>query len=136
MVAYSFKAQFEEPIRLLAKRQTVRGDRKRHARPGEDIQLYRSMRTRHCAKILTPDPVCLDVRPISIGLGGPQLISDMEVDGCRLNDDDIEAFAIADGFGAHSFADGHARLRMGLFWYEHHPLLARFDGYVIRWEPR
>ena len=57
MVAYSFKSQFEEPIVAREKRQTVRGFRKRHARPGEPIQLYVGMRTRNCRKILTPDPI-------------------------------------------------------------------------------
>jgi len=35
MVAYSFRARFREPILVGAKRQTIRADRKRHARPGE-----------------------------------------------------------------------------------------------------
>lgn len=45
MVAYSFQKRFVEPIRSGRKRQTIRADRKRHARPGEVLQLYSGMRT-------------------------------------------------------------------------------------------
>jgi len=51
MVAYSFKAQFREPILAGTKRQTIRADRKRHARLGEALQLYTGMRTRQCKLI-------------------------------------------------------------------------------------
>ena len=51
MVAYSFKARFAEPILAGTKLHTVRAPRKRDARPGEELQLYRGMRTRQCALI-------------------------------------------------------------------------------------
>jgi uncharacterized protein YqfB (UPF0267 family) len=51
MVAYSFKARFVEPILAGTKTQTIRADRKRHARPGEDLQLYTAMRTKQCKLI-------------------------------------------------------------------------------------
>ena len=35
VVSYSFKRQFIDPIKRGTKRQTIRADRKRHARPGE-----------------------------------------------------------------------------------------------------
>ena len=135
MVAYSFKAQFEEPIATLQKRQTVRGNRKRHARPGEALQLYAAMRTRHCRKILTPDPICLDVRHIRIGIdsGSRDIITHIEIEGIALDDDEIEAFARDDGFGNALF-EGYARRRMGEFWLRTHPWNA-FLGVVIRWEP-
>lgn len=44
MVAYSFKPRFADPILSKLKRHTLRNDRKRHARPGERIQLYVSQR--------------------------------------------------------------------------------------------
>lgn len=136
MVAYSFKAQFEEPIATRVKCQTVRGERKRHARPGEPIQLYVAMRTKYCRKIITPDPVCIDVRPIDIftSTGHPKLISSIEIAGVKLNDDEIEAFAIADGFGS-ALANGFARQRMGEFWLKNHPWQG-FVGVVIRWKER
>ena len=51
MVAYSFQRQFVDPILSGRKRQTIRAPRagrSRHARPGEQLQLYVGMRTRHC----------------------------------------------------------------------------------------
>jgi len=135
MVAYSFRPQFEEPIITLIKLQTVRANRKRHARPGEPVQLYTGMRTRSCRKLLTPDPICRDVRHIEIGLDSlsPQLIDAIEIEGVALNGDEIEAFAIADGFG--SAAKGFARRRMGEFWCQSYDW-RRFIGVVIRREPR
>lgn len=135
MVAYSFKAQFEKPIAALDKRQTVRGDRKRHARPGEALQLFVGMRTKHCRKILTPDPICLDARHIAIefDLAGSNWITSIEIDGIGLDDDEIEAFALADGFEGKGLFT--ARQRMGAFWRLHHGGQS-FEGVVIRWEPR
>lgn len=135
MVAYSFKAQFAEPIVTLKKRQTVRGDRKRHARPGELLQLYTGMRTKYCRKLLDHDPVCLDVRPVRLILDShhADVITSMWIDGAYLNADEMEAFAIADGFGA-ALADGWALRRMGQFWRQTHEW-NNFSGVVIRWEP-
>lgn len=133
MVAYSFKAQFEEPIATGAKTQTVRGNRARHARPGEALQLYVAMRTRHCRKILTPDPVCIDVRDIEIvfdwNIG---LIARIDIEGVRLSAAEMLAFAIADGFGSDF---GSPLFHMGRFWRDNHGL-EPFSGVVIRWEPR
>ncbi|MGB3317482.1 MAG: hypothetical protein WBA75_00455 [Sphingopyxis granuli] len=135
MVAYSFKAQFAEPIVAGTKRQTVRGDRRRHARAGEAVQLYTAMRTKHCRKILTPDPICVDVRAIEIGISAsdPMIIAECAIDGIRLSDEEIEAFAVADGFSG-ALADGFARRRMGEFWLQNHEWNA-FKGVVIRWGP-
>ncbi len=136
MVAYSFAPQFVEAVSTLKKRQTVRGDRPRHARAGEPVQLYTAMRTKQCRKIVTPDPVCVDVRQIRIDLDSrsPLLITAIEIEGRSLNDREIEEFAVADGFGS-SLAVGFARRRMGEFWVRNHSWSA-FIGWVIRWEPR
>lgn len=136
MVAYSFKAQFAGPIVALEKRQTVRGNRARHARPGEPIQLYTAMRTKHCRKLLDRDPICLDVRPILIDVAPrhPNMIVAIEVDHIRLSDPEMEEFAVADGFGG-SFDDClTAKQRMGWFWFREHGA-GVFNGVVIRWEP-
>lgn len=133
MVAYSFAPQFVQPIAAKTKRQTVRGYRKRHARPGESIQLYTGMRTKHCRKILTPDPVCVDLRHILIAHGSHQPLL-IEIDGRTLHRDEIEEFAIADGFGG-TVPDGFAAARMAEFWLKHHGHRS-FGGVVIRWEPR
>jgi len=135
MVAYSFMAQFAEPIVTLQKLQTVRGNRKRHARPGEPMQLYTAMRTRQCRKLLNVDPICRDVRDIMIGLNSrhPLLIEAISIDGMALDDSEIEDFAVADGFGG-ALAEGFARRRMGEFWVRHHEW-NRFQGVVLRWTP-
>lgn len=135
MVAYSFKAQFAEPIATLKKRQTVRGNRRRHARPGEPLQLYTAMRTKHCRKLLDHDPVCIDVRPIRLILDAshPNVITSLWLDGVYLNATQMEEFAIADGFDA-GLADGWALRRMGHFWRNEHQW-ENFGGVVIRWDP-
>tara|TARA_B100001179_G_scaffold211998_1_gene179646 strand:+ start:1481 stop:1885 length:405 start_codon:yes stop_codon:yes gene_type:complete len=132
MVAYSFKKQFEVAIVAGAKRQTVRADRKRHARPGEALQLYTGMRTKSCRKLLTPDPICLDVRPVEIEFdtAHPSLISKIEVDGFALAKSEAFAFAMLDGFGSSS----GALRRMGEFWLANHGA-EPFSGVVIRWRP-
>jgi hypothetical protein len=136
MVAYSFKAQFEEPIVSLEKRQTVRGHRKRHARPGEPVQLFVAMRTRDCRKLLTPDPICTDVRDIRIEVDLVlRWIVSIEIEGVPLSDAEIEDFAIADGFDDLNFSRGHARSLMGQFWAREHREY-EFSGVVIRWDPQ
>lgn len=76
MVAYSFRARFVVPIEAGTKRQTIRAPRKRHAKPGEEMQLYTGMRTRACRLIRLA--TCLSVWPVSLsmpraGLGGAQI---------------------------------------------------------------
>ena len=52
MVAYSLKPRFIPPILSGAKRQTIRAiSRRRHAIPGETLQLYTGMRTKQCRLI-------------------------------------------------------------------------------------
>lgn len=48
MVAYSFKKRFAVDIYLGTKTHTLRGPRRRHARVGEELQLYTGMRTKSC----------------------------------------------------------------------------------------
>lgn len=62
MVAYSFKRRFAEPILAGAKRQTIRADRRRHARPGEELQLYTGMRTKSCRLIARR--TCVDIQRV------------------------------------------------------------------------
>lgn len=135
MVAYSFAPQFVPAVSTLEKRQTVRSHRKRHALPGEPMQLYTAMRTKHCRKLVTPDPICIDVRHIEIGIDSrsANILTSIEVEGIALSSDEMEAFAVADGFGG-ALATGFALRRMGAFWLDHHEW-SRFVGVVIRWEP-
>lgn len=136
MVAYSFQKPFHDPIRRLEKLHTVRADRPRHARVGEDIQLYGGMRTKYCKKLLTPDPVCTEVIPILIRFAWdtPEMISAIEIGPRKLTESQIEDFAAADGF-AINYPDGTARSRMGHFWHKTHGR-DDFFGLLIRWEPR
>ena len=120
MVAYSFKQQFREPIVAGTKRQTIRKDRKRHARQGEELQLYTGMRTRQCA--LIGRAVCIAAAPIHIHVE----------DGCAFCEhpgiipETMDAFAQADGF-----TDWPA---MRAFWRHEHPDKPVFSGVIIRWK--
>ena len=128
MVAYNFKSAFVDRIHSGSKRQTVRRKGgKRHARPGERVQVYRGLRTRHAKKII-PDPVCIGVDDIVILVDGAaeNHLAFVEINGRRLTPEEIEAFAWADGFlSARHF---------GRFWWATHGA-GQFDGVVIRWEP-
>lgn len=147
MVAYSFKAMFAGQVSALTKRHTIRGDRRRHARPGESVQLYTGMRTRECRKLVDPDPICSRVRPIAIlTVLSPHLdlIGAIVIDGRSLGSEEIERFAQADGFGIEHVGDckmrrlgvpGSARFNMGQFWEETHGTPAVFNGWLIDWEP-
>lgn len=128
MVAYSFQSRFAMPIVLGEKRRTIRANRKRHARPGEPLQLYVGMRTRHCRKIIC-DPVCIAVEPIRI-----QVPDSAYGSFCYWTPMNPAAaatvidgeFAYRDGFG--SVGD------MLAFWLEKHgPGL--FEGVLIQWRP-
>lgn len=137
MVAYSFKACFVPQIATGLKLQTVRADRTRHARPCEPVQLYQGMRTRHCRKIVSPDPICTAVHPIVIEthIFG---ITQIELNGRKLDAEDAEAFAANDGFApqhinALAFMDGTTALRnMARFWQENNGA-GVFRGVVIYW---
>lgn len=145
MVAYSFKSFFAPQIEALTKLQTVRANRKRHARPGEAVQLFAGMRTRACRKLVDPDPICLSVVPIVIAttVMVEEVIASISVAGVPLNREEIEAFAVADGFGIEHVGDtlyrqvgrrGSARANMGAFWAEEHGY-GRFEGVLVKWRP-
>lgn len=146
MVAYSFASPFRDQVATLTKRQTIRGDRRRHARPGEPVQLFAAMRTRACVKLVASDPICTTVVPIEISTSVliDELLAEVVINGMPLHRDEIEAFAAADGFGVDAFGDvrwrtagrkGTARYNMGDWWGEKHGY-GRFSGWLIRWEPR
>lgn len=129
MVAYSFQRRFATPIKLGLKTQTIRGQRNRHARPGELIQLYTGLRTKAAAKICS-DPRCVRVEPITLrfspALGGaPVLLNAVEIDGFKVRD--LDHFAWLDGF--------KDRRDMSAFWVKQHGPMAEFQGVLIIWEP-
>ncbi|MCO5085104.1 MAG: hypothetical protein M9939_26490 [Mesorhizobium sp.] len=121
MVAYSFKKQFAEPILSGRKRQTIRADRRRHARPGERLQLYTGMRTKHCR--LVARTTCIAVLRIVIDMPAGRQPSIM-LDG-RPVEVGLDHFARLDGF--EDWSD------MATFWMDNHPGVDRFEGVLIQW---
>lgn len=138
MVAYNFHPMFAPQIVDLTKRQTVRADRKRHARPGEPTQLYVGMRQHGCRKLLRPDPICASVQPIVIATSNliNELVASIAIDGVPLARDEIETFARADGFAPERIGSNCATAReaMGRFWLDRHGA-GHFDGVLIKWKP-
>ena len=124
MVAYSFKPWFAKPILLGTKRQTIRADRKRHARPGEATQLYTGMRTKHCRLIGTA--TCVDAIRIAISF---QREGKVCFGGTVFRSrENLDEFARADGFD-----DWNA---MRQFWIAEHPgveISAAWHGVMISW---
>lgn len=73
MVAYSFNARFELPIVTLRKTGTIRNvGKRRHAKPGETLQLYTGMRTRACRLLATA--VCSSQDRLRIWFEQPRVI--------------------------------------------------------------
>jgi hypothetical protein len=148
MVAYSFKTRFLGPIGVGTKAHTIRLPRKNphpsrasiggHAKPGEKIQIYTGMRTKHCRLIGTAE--CEKVHRITIELCH-SWVDLYEVPGKkprRLNCWDgsaieLDPFARSDGFKDWSdlweyWAAEYpeANHRAGDFWL--------FDGFLIGWK--
>jgi hypothetical protein len=136
MVAYSFRPRFAEPIANRTKTQTIRNDRARHARPGERLQLYTGMRTRHC-RLITDKVLCSTVEPIRLSFHrehGPLIFTR---GGANMSGEEMEAFAIEDGFSGKHSRGGLAIFDMSDFWFEQHAKLTvntiEFSGVLIRW---
>lgn len=153
MVAYSFHRTFADRVERRLKLSTIRGHRRRHARPGEPVQLFTGMRTRACRKLVDPDPICVGVdemwfdlsgladveRPPTTNAGFVPLCRDVRImlNGMPIEGEERHAFAASDGFvDRAAFPDGEPILPfhdMVLFWMAMHgPRL--FEGVRIRWE--
>jgi hypothetical protein len=121
LVAYSFRPRFARPIADGTKGGTIRADRKRHARPGEELQLYAGMRTRQCRLIRRAR--CLGVEPIALKLRGhPEIVLRGGVPILFRGASALDRFARFDGF--RDFDE------MAGFWDED-----VFDGWHVRWLP-
>lgn len=135
MVAYSFHPLFGTKIAKLQKRQTCRPDRKRHAKPGENIQLYTGMRTKACRKVLSPDPICVASDPVVIDWSGPKLR--LELCGFELPEEASLNFAVDDGFGDIGNTKADAVMRR---WFAMHGKgdagRKWFTGRRIGWKPQ
>jgi hypothetical protein len=151
MSAYSFKRRFVNPIRIglglipiepkiiddpdsssgysleakvRPKRQTIRAEgKRRHARPGEIVQLYHGMRTKQCFKI--GDGRCTSVALITMEIGTHTLF--IRIDGEQIGSGYIHDFARADGFD-------HSE-DMLAFWHAEHSDISNFKGVLIKWQP-
>ncbi len=100
MAAYNFQSRFVGPIKRRTKTQTIRRiGKRRHARPGEQVQLYIGMRTKKCKKIMT-DPICLFAKPITIIIGPTGFFESISIDGAMLPRRHWSKFAAADGFAS------------------------------------
>lgn len=132
MTAYNFQKQFAPSVESGKKCQTVRGNRKRHARPGEPVQLYTGMRTRACRKLVDPDPICTSVEPIWMMISDREggRIEAIEIGGKVLIDSEIKDFCIADGFAGWNLS---ARNAMGCWFVANHGV-GQFEGVVIKWQ--
>jgi hypothetical protein len=129
MVAYSFRARFCQSIIEGKKRQTIRAPRRRHASVGDPMQLYTAMRTKHCRKILDPDPICESIEPVRLlfGEGRPRIW----IAGEPWPVLDNNAFARIDGFD--DMRD------MMAFWNAEHgdgKDVIDFSGVLIKWRRR
>lgn len=135
MVAYSFKRNFGPAIKrglmpgtILAgmKRQTIRADRRRHARPGEVVQLYHGMRTKQCE--LIGRVRCVDVKMIEIHFAKRHRRDWIRLGGTKIDrPGSLHSFAQHDGFQC--WPD------LRSFWKENHPQVDVFKGVIIFWEP-
>lgn len=146
MVAYSFQKMFAEDIRFGFKVHTVRGERKRHARPGEMIQLYSGLRTKQCRKIVE-DRKVQAVEPITLRFEQPCRVVEVVIGGEQR---DPDGFAKFDGFDGWKFrlpgkwfADEQSRWTnepaecMGAFWrYSQKAFVPTWSGWIIEWEYR
>ncbi|GLS44423.1 ASCH domain-containing protein [Methylobacterium brachythecii] len=122
MVAYSFKKRFAEPILAGTKAQTIRADRKRHARPGDLTHLFTGMRTKYCRRLGVS--VCIEATPIRMDLRQGVVFCN---DGWIRSQQDLDAFAVRDGFSCWD--------DLVAFWAAEHPGVDEFDGMLIRWQP-
>lgn len=143
MVAYSFRPQFVAPILVglghaphaigaefwsprqsyYPKRQTIRAvGRRRHARPGDELQLYTGMRTKSCR--LIGRARCVAVVRATIWVADwCVMIEGRGVLGPR----QLGTFAREDGF-----ADA---AEMAAFWRKEHGPVEKWNGVLITWEP-
>lgn len=118
MVAYSFKGRFAEAVTSGRKTQTIRAPRKRHARPGEPVQLYTAMRTKQCRKLA--DAVCTEVRAIDLDFSCNTIV--IEGIGKLDHISALDNIARLDGFASWDEMKG--------FW----PDATFFSGVLIMWD--
>jgi uncharacterized protein YqfB (UPF0267 family) len=122
VVAYSFKRHFAEPILAGTKGGTIRADRRRHARPGEEMQLYVGMRTKKCRLITRRTCIAIEAIELDFFL---RFVAWPDQSRVIVSTTDLDALAVFDGF--ESFE------AMQHFWLRQHA--SKFEGWHIRWLP-
>jgi len=135
--AFDSERDLDPPVR--PKRQTIRagifrrnGDAwskakrgRRHARPGEELQLYFGMRTKSVK--LIGNARCIETKPVLLEFVAGICIA--TVDGELYGPRKMRAFAQADGF--------ESPAGMAAFWRKENGTRDgdRWSGVLIRWEP-
>lgn len=137
MVAYSFKGRFVTPIKVglgqiehipgteyVPKRQTIRSTagKKRHARPGEMVQLFYGLRTKNCFPIGVARCISAERISIYVATDGINVI----LSGRILGQKKLRELAQADGFKDPA--------EMAGFWLLEHGV-GNFVGVLIKWKP-
>ncbi len=135
MVAYSFQPGFVAPIEAGTKLHTLRNPRKRHARPGEALQLYTGMRTRSCRLVARKTcsqvlGVWLDFRsssqPVQLFETAELVPGEPRRIGPCHDVADVDAFAVADGF---------SRFEVLARWWRKTHEVRYWEGVLIGWGP-
>jgi hypothetical protein len=129
MVAYNFIKQFADDVESGKKLQTIRkvGKRK-HALPGDTLQLYTGMQTKSCR--LLREALCTTLIPIRIRPSFGEVLFLLDDKNWLVCDSEkhISVLAQKDGFAnAAEFFD---------YFAMQCDETGRFDGYLIKWEPK
>lgn len=94
-----FKERFVEPIQNGTKIFTLRSKRKITPKIGETLYMYTGLRTSHCYKISDKHTLkCTQEAYLYIRKDDERTVIIIEVDNRNLNPEQIEQFAINDGF--------------------------------------
>lgn len=129
MVAYSFQPSFAAEILAGRKRQTIRlprGERCRHARRTDALQLYTGMRTRQCRKL--GDAICTGVHEVVLDFTAGRVTLDDAIEISHPGD--LDAFAAIDGFGGWN---NRPWVMMRTWWRNTHRDQPLFRGVLIAW---
>lgn len=124
MVAYNFQKQFADDVREGRKRQTIRANgKRRHARPGEMLQLYTRMRQPGCE--LLREARCLNATPVRIDFRRGKINGvKLQRNGYSPGLETLDEFARRDGF-----ADWGAMAK----WFRANHGDRVFVGTLIQW---
>lgn len=125
MVAYSFQPQFVPLVESGDKIHTIRAlGQKRHARPGEMVQLYTGMRTSRCRLLFESE--CLSTSAVLIF---PDRT--VTIEGETLDDAAKADLAVADGFkDFEGFMEFFGRNFSPRATAENIP----FEGILVKWK--